>query len=71
MGDNSIDDHDMAAASKVESAPGEATPSSIESTPEAEAGPEPPLEPAQPQKRKGGRKPVSIRLVRVMAMYRL
>ncbi|KAI5369840.1 Putative basic-leucine zipper domain-containing protein [Septoria linicola] len=58
MGDNSIDDHDMAAASKVESAPGEATPSSIESTPEAEAGHEPPLEPAQPQKRKGGRKPI-------------
>ncbi|PIB01175.1 hypothetical protein CB0940_01671 [Cercospora beticola] len=59
MGDNSLDDdHDMAAASKVESAPGEATPSSIESTPEAEAGPEPPQEPAQPQKRKGGRKPI-------------
>ncbi|KAM3415567.1 hypothetical protein BST61_g9088 [Cercospora zeina] len=59
MGDNSLDgDHDMAAASKMESAPGEATPSSIDSTPEADAGPDPPQEPAQPQKRKGGRKPI-------------
>lgn len=49
----------MAAPSKVENPP-EATPSSLESTPEQEAGPEPTQEPAQPQKRKGGRKPVSL-----------
>lgn len=62
MGDNSRVECDMAVASKVEDdAPGDATPSSIESTPEPEAGPDPPQEPAQPQKRKGGRKPVSIR----------
>lgn len=62
MGDNSTADHDMAVPSKVEDAPGDTvdTPSSIDSTPEAEAGPEPQQEPAQPQKRKGGRKPVSI-----------
>jgi len=55
---NSGGDVDMAAASKVE-APPEATPSSLESTPEPEAGvPEPSQEPTQPQKRKGGRKPI-------------
>lgn len=49
----------MAAESKIEPAR-DRTPSSIESTPspEPEAGGEPLNEPAQPQKRKGGRKPV-------------
>ncbi|CAK4028974.1 hypothetical protein DOTSEDRAFT_68942 [Lecanosticta acicola] len=57
MGDKDAPDGDMAAASKVETA-AEATPSSLESTPEQEAGVEPTQEPAQPQKRKGGRKPI-------------
>lgn len=47
----------MAAPSKIEPA-AEGTPSSIESTPEREADAEPSQEPAQPQKRKGGRKPI-------------
>ena len=49
----------MAAESKVEP-PRDGTPSSLESTPEPEVGAEPSQEPAQPQKRKGGRKPVRI-----------
>jgi hypothetical protein len=52
----------MAAVSKVEpgaAPPPEGTPSSVESTPEQEAPAEASHEPApQPQKRKGGRKPV-------------
>lgn len=36
------------------------TPSSMESTPEQEAGAETANEPALPQKRKGGRKPVCV-----------
>ena len=59
MGDiRNIVEDDMAADSKEP--PREGTPSSIESTPEAEAdiGAEPSQEPLQPQKRKGGRKPV-------------
>ena len=61
MGDSNTAEDDMAADSKVEPVepPREGTPSSIESTPEHEAGAEEPSqEPAQPQKRKGGRKPV-------------
>lgn len=59
MGDSKDVDADMAALSKVEPAP-DGTPSSIESTPEQDPGTEPATqEPAQPQKRKGGRKPVS------------
>ena len=59
MGDsNSITaDGDMAAESKFEN-DREGTPSSIESTPEQDGGAEPSQEPAPPQKRKGGRKPV-------------
>ncbi|CZT17151.1 uncharacterized protein RCC_02983 [Ramularia collo-cygni] len=57
MGDSSITGGDMAAPSKIESLP-EGTPSSIESTPEPEPGAEPSNEPVQPQKRKGGRKPI-------------
>jgi hypothetical protein len=58
MGDSSTAGGDMAAPSKIESLP-DGTPSSIESTPEPDAGAEPSQEPVQPQKRKGGRKPVS------------
>lgn len=56
MGDNNTGG-DMAAPSKAEAAR-DATPSSLESTPEPEADAETAQEPAQPQKRKGGRKPV-------------
>ena len=52
-------EHDMATDSKVEPPP-DATPSSIESTPEQDDLPEQSQEPAQPVKRKGGRKPVSV-----------
>lgn len=48
-----------AAVGKVE-ASRDGTPSSMESTPEQEAGAENANEPAQPQKRKGGRKPVRL-----------
>lgn len=49
----------MGAAGKVESDMRQGTPSSIESTPDHDAVPEASHEqPAQPQKRKGGRKPV-------------
>lgn len=58
MGDSSIPGGDMAAPSKIESLP-EGTPSSLESSPEPDPGAEPSQEPVQPQKRKGGRKPVS------------
>ena len=62
MGDcnSNTADGDMAADSKFENAreAREGTPSSIESTPEQEGPVEPSLEPVQPQKRKGGRKPV-------------
>lgn len=64
MGDSTIVEDEMAADSKVEP-PREATPSSIESTPEPEAGAEPSQEPAQPQKRKGGRKPVCNVMVNI------
>ncbi|SMQ45789.1 unnamed protein product [Zymoseptoria tritici ST99CH_3D1] len=47
----------MAAPSKIESLP-DGTPSSIESTPEPDGDAEPSQEPVQPQKRKGGRKPI-------------
>ncbi|KXL46716.1 MAG: hypothetical protein FE78DRAFT_538145 [Acidomyces sp. 'richmondensis'] len=67
MGDsNTTAADDMAAESKIEpapAAPADRTPSSVESTPEHE-GPPPGDEtsqdptPAQPQKRKGGRKPI-------------
>ncbi len=49
---------EMAADSKIEPPPRDGTPSSIESSPENDHDPEPSQEPAQPQKRKGGRKPV-------------
>lgn len=66
----------MAADSKVEPVR-DGTPSSLESTPEQEEQPEPSQEPAQPQKRKGGRKPVStslrlhleVRLTHSMQIY--
>lgn len=59
MGDNNqIAAASMAAPSKIESLP-DGTPSSIESTPEPDGDAEPSQEPVQPQKRKGGRKPVS------------
>lgn len=61
MGDSNTIDSDMATASQVEEAADAATPSSIDSSPDQDqdAGAEQPQEPAQPQKRKGGRKPVS------------
>ena len=63
MGDVSCivaEEENMAAASKVEPGNDEGTPSSIETTPEPDALPEISHEPTiQPQKRKGGRKPVS------------
>ena len=61
MGDSSnidIVDDEMAADAKEP--PRDGTPSSIESTPEPEVGAEVSQEPAQPQKRKGGRKPVCV-----------
>lgn len=61
MGDSGMVEEDMASASKVESNMRDGTPSSIESTPEQDGVPEASQEqPAQPVKRKGGRKPVSI-----------
>lgn len=60
MNDHNMIDGDLAGAqatTKIE-ADREGTPSSIGSTPELEAGAEASQEPAQPQKRKGGRKPV-------------
>ncbi|KXT07494.1 hypothetical protein AC578_482 [Pseudocercospora eumusae] len=60
MGDSNIIDGDMPAPPKVEEGAEAATPSSIESSPDQDqdAGAEQPQEPAQPQKRKGGRKPI-------------
>jgi hypothetical protein len=49
---------DVAAVGKIDVAR-DGTPSSMESTPEHEGSMETTQEPAQPQKRKGGRKPVS------------
>lgn len=66
MGDS--DDHaaatdggDVDAVGKIENV-GDGTPSSMESTPEPEqdGAAEATHEPAQPQKRKGGRKPVRL-----------
>ncbi|KAI7202045.1 hypothetical protein KC365_g18581 [Hortaea werneckii] len=65
MGDRSVVDaqDDMAAASKIDGADApvaEGTPtSSVESTPEHEMQDASSEQPSQPQKRKGGRKPVS------------
>lgn len=57
MSDNSISAGiDAAAAISKSDAGQEATPSSLESTPEPDT--EIVQDPAQPQKRKGGRKPV-------------
>jgi hypothetical protein len=63
MGDKEEDHSDMVMSTAHHQPTG--TPSSIESTPdrdhpeaEADAAPAPNEEPAQPQKRKGGRKPV-------------
>ena len=59
MGDiNNITEDDMAAADRLDPER-DGTPSSIESTPEHDTIAEASQEPAQPQKRKGGRKPVS------------
>jgi len=59
-----LDDH-VAADAKIDVAR-DGTPSSMESTPEADGGNEATQEPAaQPQKRKGGRKPVSFRVFAV------
>jgi hypothetical protein len=61
MSDKGAVEEDMAADSKVEPPPRDGTPSSIESSLEQEAEVEPEQEqPAQPQKRKGGRKPVCL-----------
>ena len=56
-GDNDAGADVGAAIGKVD-ASRDGTPSSMESTPEQEAGADAANEPAQPQKRKGGRKPV-------------
>ena len=57
-----IDAGDHAAVAKIDVAR-DGTPSSMESTPEADGGIEATQEPAaQPQKRKGGRKPVSCQI---------
>lgn len=56
------DDDEMAVSSQLEASAGvhDGTPSSVESTPEPDVPHEAAAEqPAQPQKRKGGRKPVS------------
>ena len=60
MGDNDSNtaDGNMAADSKFD-AVREGTPSSSGSSPDQDGGVEPSQEPIQPQKRKGGRKPVS------------
>ena len=60
MGDNSttIATGEVASAIIKSDAGQEATPSSLESSPEREA--EIVQDPAQPQKRKGGRKPVRL-----------
>lgn len=55
MGDSSATVPDMAAITKTEAGQ-EGTPSSIDSTPEVDA--EVVQDQSQPQKRKGGRKPV-------------
>ena len=58
-----VADVEMAAETKVETAPVDAnTPSDVESTPEREARPGSASQeqPAQPVKRKGGRKPVCL-----------
>ena len=62
MGDSSVAEDGMAAPTKIEAAAvAEGTPSDIESTPEHEAVPGASQDqPAQPVKRKGGRKPVCI-----------
>lgn len=64
MGEVISQDVDMAAPTKVEPEAEnvqDRTPSSIESTPEADEQPQPSQEqPQQPPKRKGGRKPVCI-----------
>ena len=58
MGDIDIGEDTMAMDTKIEPAR-ENTPSSIESTPEPDVGTEPSQGQVLPQKRKGGRKPVS------------
>ena len=60
MGDHNMLDDDATAAAKLELSR-DGTPSSIESSPEHDGGPEALQEPAQPLKRKGGRKPVSTK----------
>jgi hypothetical protein len=62
---NMLDSHQMMSAGKMDvSPPRDGTPSSIGSSPEQDIGMEAEQEPAQPQKRKGGRKPVcDVRIV--------
>lgn len=61
MGDSAVlDDDDMAAEAQLDDDVRGETPESTDSTPEADATAEASQEPAQPQKRKGGRKPVCI-----------
>lgn len=66
MGDsvNLVADPSDVDMSKIEP---ERTPSSIESTPERDTGAEPAGDNVPPQKRKGGRKPVSLVVVVVVA----
>ena len=70
MDDSKLVQDDMAADTKIEPPRGD-TPSSIESSPEPEAGAEPSQEPAQPQKRKGGRKHVCLQKYVAEARERL
>lgn len=67
MGDSSSnvasvvgDNGDADAIGKAEGPSHDGTPSSMDTDAEQEAGAENAQEPAQPQKRKGGRKPVSV-----------
>ena len=58
MDDNDVIEGGMAAASQADAEHDGETPSSTVSSPEQDAAAEQSQEPAQPQKRKGGRKPV-------------
>lgn len=62
-------DDDMAVVGKEEEEARDGTPSSIESTPEQEAEADASEQPAQPQKRKGGRKPVSHLPLHCLPMF--
>ena len=66
-----VEDGDVDVVGKIENV-GDGTPSSMESTPEPDqdAAAETTAEPAQPQKRKGGRKPVRLSSLSFNALYR-